>query len=136
MIITCDDSQFIDFVKKHLSDKFLMSDLVPLRYFLGLEVFSTPEGIYLSQEKYIQDLLSCAALNDQRTVDTPMELGVHLRPTDGAPLDDPTRYHHLVGSFVYLGITHPDISHVVHILSQLVSAPTQLHYAHLLRVLR
>jgi len=39
MIITCDDSQFIDFMKKHLSDKFLMSDLVPLRYFLGLEVF-------------------------------------------------------------------------------------------------
>jgi len=53
MIITGDDSQFIDFVKKRLSDKFLMSDLGPLRYFLGLEVSSTPDGIYLSQEKYI-----------------------------------------------------------------------------------
>jgi hypothetical protein len=47
-----------------------------------------------------------------------MELGVHLRPTDGEPLADLTRYRHLVGSIVYLGITRPDISHVVHILSQ------------------
>ena len=48
MIITGDDSQFIDFVKKRLSDKFLMSDLGPLHYFLSLEVFSTSVGIYLS----------------------------------------------------------------------------------------
>ena len=97
MIITGDDSQFIDFVKQRLSDKFLMSDLGPLLYFLGLEVSSTSDGIYLSQEKYIQDLLSRDALTDQRTVDTPMELGV--------------------GSLVYLRITRPDISHAVHILS-------------------
>ena len=41
-----------------------------------------------------------------------------------------------VGSLIYLGVTHPDISYVVHILSQFVSAPTHLHYSHLLRVLR
>ena len=86
--------------------------------------------------KYIQDLLSRVALTDHRTVDTPMELGVQLRATNGEPLADPTRYLHLVGSLVYLGITRPDISHAVHILSQFVSAPTQLHYTHLLRVLR
>jgi len=62
-------TQFIEFVKKRLSDKFLMFDLGPLRYFLGLEVSSTPDGIYLSQE-YIQDLLSRAALTDHRTADT------------------------------------------------------------------
>jgi hypothetical protein len=136
MLITGDDSHFIDLVKKRLSDKLLMSDLGPLRYFLGIEVISTSAGIFLSQEKYMQDILSRAALTDHRIVDTPMELGVHLCPTDGEPLADPTRYRHLVGSLVYLGITRPDISHSVHILSQFVSAPTQVHYAHLLRVLR
>jgi hypothetical protein len=136
MIITGDDAEYIAFVKARLSEQFLMSDLGPLRYFLGIEVSSTSDGIYLSQEKYIQDLLARSCLTDQRPVETPIELNLQLRATDGKPLADPTRYRHIVGSLVYLGVTRPDISYAVHILSQFVSAPTHLHYSHLLRVLR
>jgi hypothetical protein len=136
MIITGDDSEYIAFVKARLNEQFLMSDLGPLRYFLGIEFSSTPSGIYLSQEKYIQDLLARSSLTDTRTVETPLELNLQLRATDGTPLTDPTRYRHIVGSLVYLAVTRPDISHAVHILSQFVSAPTNIHYSHLLRVLR
>jgi hypothetical protein len=65
-----------------------------------------------------------------------MDLHLRLRATDGVPLADPTRYCHLIGSLVYLGITHLNISYVIHILSQFMSAPTSIHYGHLLRVLR
>ncbi|GJM84375.1 hypothetical protein PR202_ga00037 [Eleusine coracana subsp. coracana] len=65
-----------------------------------------------------------------------MELNVHLCASDGELLPDPTRYRHIVGSLVYLGVTHSNISHAVHIQSQFVSAPIQLHYTHLLRVPR
>jgi hypothetical protein len=44
MIITGEDSEYIAFVKARLGEQFLMSDLGPLRYFLGIEIFSTPEG--------------------------------------------------------------------------------------------
>jgi hypothetical protein len=64
-----------------------------------------------------------------------MKLNIHLMPTDGEPLENSTRYHHIVGSIVYLGVTRPDILYSVYILSQFVSAPTQIHYSHLLRVL-
>jgi hypothetical protein len=125
IIITGDDPEYIAFVKARLSDQFLMFDLGPLRYFFGIEI--TPEGFFLSQEKYIQDLRDGASLTDHRTPETPMELNVHLTPTDGEPLEDSTRYCHIVGSFIYLGVTRPDISYSVHILSQSVSAPTQIH---------
>jgi hypothetical protein len=135
MIITGDDPEYIVFVKARLSDQFLMSDLGHLRYFLRIKIF-TPEGFFLSQEKYIQDLLDRASLTDHRTAETPMELNIHLVATDGEPLEDHTRYRRIVGSLVYLGVTRPDILYSVHILSQLVSAPTQIHYSHLLCVLR
>jgi hypothetical protein len=135
MIITGDNSEYIAFIKARLREDFLMTDLGPLRYFLGIEVSSTPDDFYISQEKYIQDLLARAALGDERIVETPMELNVQLRASDGDPLSDSTSYHHLIGSLVYLAITHPDISYPVHILSQFVSAPTSVHYSHLLRVL-
>jgi hypothetical protein len=136
MIITGDDAQYIAFMKACLSEQFLMSDLGPLRYFLRIEVSSTPQGFYPSQGKYIQDLVDHASLSNHRAVETTMELNVHLRATYGEPLADPTHYRHIVGSLVYLGVTRPNISYFVHILSQFVSAPTQIHYIHLLRVLR
>ena len=113
-----------------------MYDLDSLRYFLGIEVSSSSERFYLSQEKYLQDLLDRASLTDHWTIETPMELNIHLHATDGDRIKDLTRYRHIVGSLVYLGVTRPNISHAIHILNQFVSAPTQLHYSHLVRVLQ
>ena len=76
MIITSDDSEYIAFFKARLREQFLMSDLGPLRYFLEIEVSSTSDGFFISQEKYIHDLLVRAALGDERTVVTPTELNV------------------------------------------------------------
>ena len=69
-----------------------------------------------------------------RNVKTTMELNVHLRALDCDPLSGPACYR-LVESLVYLVVTRPDISYHVHILSQFVSAPTSVHYSHVLRVL-
>jgi hypothetical protein len=52
MIITGDDPEYVAFVKAHLSDQFLMSDLGPLRYFLGIEISSMSEVFFVSRELY------------------------------------------------------------------------------------
>jgi len=137
ILITGDDVEHISLVKQQLGEHFQMSDLGPLSYFLGIEVKQCANGYYISQTKYIQDLIACFDIADNRMTTTPpMDLHLQLCPTDGTHLSDPSRYRHLVGSQVYLTVTRPDIAHAVHILSQFVSAPTSVHFGHLLRVLR
>jgi hypothetical protein len=88
LLITGDDSEHISQVKKHLSKEFQMSDLGPLSYFLGIEVLQTRKGFYLSQSKYIQQLLHRSGITDTHTPATPMDIHLQLHPTDGTPLED------------------------------------------------
>ena len=83
-----------------------MKDLGSLTYFLGLEVHSS-SGIYVSQQKYVQDLIALACLQD------PLEVNVKFRRDEGDILPNPTLYRQLVGSLNYLTITRPDISFAV-----------------------
>jgi hypothetical protein len=73
-IIIGDDFEYIDFVKARLSDKFLMYYLSPPCYFLGIEISSTSNGFFISQENYIQDLIDRASLSDECIVETLMEI--------------------------------------------------------------
>uniref|UniRef100_A0A2N9G6A2 Reverse transcriptase Ty1/copia-type domain-containing protein n=1 Tax=Fagus sylvatica TaxID=28930 RepID=A0A2N9G6A2_FAGSY len=97
-----------------------------LSYFLGLEVFSSSDGYYLTQAKYTSDLISRVGITDNKIVDTPIEYNNRLNTHDGEPLPDATLYRQLVESLVYLTVTRPDISYAVHIVSQFMAAPRSL----------
>jgi hypothetical protein len=90
MIITGDDTAGICDLQKFLSQHFEMKDLGTLNYFLGLKVTSSSDGYYLSQAKYVSDLLSKADLTNSKTVSTPLELNVKLNDIDNEPLSDAT----------------------------------------------
>lgn len=57
MILTGNDPDEVKALKEHLSNEFEMKDLGYLKYFLGIEVSRSKGGIFLSQRKYIMDLL-------------------------------------------------------------------------------
>jgi hypothetical protein len=119
MIITDDDITGIQELKQFLNQHFEMKDLGPLSYFLVLEIsFSSSDGYYLTQAKYISDMLSRANLTNSKIVDTPTELNTCLTPDDGEPLHDFALYRNLVGSLVYFIVTGLDILYVVHQVSQ------------------
>uniref|UniRef100_A0A2N9F3K8 Integrase catalytic domain-containing protein n=1 Tax=Fagus sylvatica TaxID=28930 RepID=A0A2N9F3K8_FAGSY len=136
MIITGDDVQGIQDLKRFLGQHFEMKDLGHLSYFLGLEVSSSSNGYYLTQAKYTSDLISRAGITDSKIIDTPIEYNNRLNTHDREPLPDATLYRQLVGSLVYLTVTRLDISYAVHIVSQFMAAPRSLHYAAVLRILR
>ena len=51
-------------------------------------------------------------------------------------MSNPFLYKCLVGSLVYLNVTHPDISYAIQQVSQYLSTPRSTHYAAILRILR
>ena len=123
MIIIGDDLNGIQELKDFLSQQFEMKDLGHLNYFLGLEITHSTDGLYITQAKYTSELLSRAGLTNSKTVDNLVELNAHLTPTGGKPLSNPSLYKRLVGSLVYLTVTHPDISYAVHQVSQYLFTP-------------
>ena len=92
MIITSDDMQGILDLKHFLGRQFEMKDLSPLNYFLGLEVFFSVDGYYLTQAKYTSDLISRANITDSKIVDTPIEYNCRLNSHDDESLSDTTLY--------------------------------------------
>ena len=136
MIITGNDLNGIQELKDFFSQQFEMKDLGHLSYFLGLEIIHSTNGLYITQAKYASDLLSRAGLTNSKTVDTPVKLNVHLTPSRGKPLSNHSLYRRLVGSLVYLTVTRPDISYVVHQVSQYLSASRSTHFAAVLHILR
>ncbi|XP_022871118.1 uncharacterized protein LOC111390330 [Olea europaea var. sylvestris] len=83
IIITGTDYGFISKLQKLLHATFHMKDLGQLTYFLRLKVHHQPNGIFLNQHKYIQDLIALAGLEKSSSVDTPMEVNVKYRKDEG-----------------------------------------------------
>jgi hypothetical protein len=89
-------------VKDILHDRFSMTDMGPLHFFLGLEINQDALGIKLSQTKYAKDLLVRFHMTDCKSATTPFLSGVRLEDGGDTPLVDNTLYQQLVGSLLYL----------------------------------
>lgn len=113
-----------------------MKDLGAVRYFLGLEVGHTAKGYFLSQRKYVTDLLSEYGMSKCKPLRLPMAAHLKLHLTSGEPMPNPEPYQRLVGKLIYLTISRPDISFTVHALSKFMHKPTTSHYQAALRVLQ
>ena len=122
--------------KNFLSTHFHMKDMGPVTYFLGLEVDRSHKGIFLSQRKYVLDLLHEYNLQQCRPLKLPMDTHTKLTSTSGSLLQDPEKYQRLIGKLIYLTITRPDIAFTVHVLSKFMHNPTSSHYQAGIRVLR
>ena len=79
MIITWDDIEEISKLQEQLSTEFEMKNLGGIKYFLGIEVARTRQGIFLSQRKYILDLLAKVGLLECKAVDIPIVQNHKLR---------------------------------------------------------
>lgn len=135
IIVTSNATDALNKFILNLATRFSLKDLGPLSYFLGVEVLKHPKGIFLSQKRYIQDLLTKANMDGCNNIATPLPMNPPLS-VNGTPLDNPTAYRALLGSLQYLSLTRPDISFAVNKLAQYMQRPTTSHWQSLHRLLR
>lgn len=136
LILTSSSDTLISNIKFQLNHKFQMIDLGLLHYFLGMQIWQTSKGIFLSQSKYAQDLIDRFRMTDANHVLIPIELGTKLMLDIQTPLVDPTLYRQLVGSLNYLTLTRPNIAYSVRLVSRFMSKPQQTHFKVAIRILR
>jgi hypothetical protein len=136
LVITGNNSDFVNSIVKQLGWKFSLKDMESLHYFLGVEVIPTLGGIFLSRHKYVRDLLSNTNMLGAKEVCSPLSNSTPLKLNDGTASFDSTKYRRVISSLQYLSLTRPDISFAVNKLSQFMHKPTQTHWPTTKRLMR
>eukprot|EP00253_Pinus_taeda_P010618 PITA_10618 len=129
------DPNLINHVKSSLKKKFEMTDLGHLHCFLSFQVSQSKEGISLSQSKYACDLLRHFHMEYCKPDPSPFQSGAKLLVTCTSPEVDATLYYQLVGKFLYLTHTHPDLSFVVGLIARFMQKPHESHWKAAKRIL-
>ncbi|GJR27081.1 zinc finger, CCHC-type containing protein [Tanacetum coccineum] len=132
----CTPRKEIDLFKSQMKDKFEMSDLGLLAYYLGIEVTQTGGEITIKQTGYINKILKETSMTDSNDTKIPMDPGTKLVKAEDGNSVDATYYRSLIGSLRYLLHTRPDLSYSVGLLSRFMQDPKDHHLKAVKQVIR
>nr|GEU85649.1 copia protein [Tanacetum cinerariifolium] len=112
-----------------MHEKFQMSAMGELNFFLSLQVLQKEDGIFLSQEKYVGDIHKNFRYSDVRSANTLMDKE-NPRGKDGTGKDvDLHLYRSMIGSLMYLTPSRPDIMFAVCACARHQVTPKELAYS-------
>nr|GEZ02748.1 hypothetical protein [Tanacetum cinerariifolium] len=95
--------------EKLMKDKFQMSSMGELTFFLGLQVKQKKDGIFISQDKYVAKILRKFGLTDRKSASTPIDIEKPLlKDPDGGDVDVHT-YRSMISTLMYLTSSRPEI---------------------------
>jgi hypothetical protein len=106
---------------------FEMSMIGELSFFIGLQITQRSEGIFLSQEKYLREMLKRIQMEDSKPMRTPMVTGCKLRKDDDSPDVDQSSYRSMIGNLLYITTSCPNIMYVVGMVGIYQVSPKQSH---------
>nr|GFA35202.1 hypothetical protein [Tanacetum cinerariifolium] len=120
--------------EKLMHNKFEMSMMGELKFFLGIQINQSPRGIFINQAKYAQEILIKHGMTSCDSIDTPMatkHLDVDLTGTS----IDQMKYRSMAGALMYLTVSRPDIMHATCYCAR-QAKPTEKHLTAVKRIFR
>ena len=93
-----------------MSKEFEMSMFGEIKFFFGLQIKQKKDGIYITQSKYIKEILKKFGMEDSRLVGTPMSIGHKLSINDDSKEVDQTTYRSMIGKLLYVVHTRLNIA--------------------------
>nr|GEU39745.1 zinc finger, CCHC-type [Tanacetum cinerariifolium] len=135
IIITGTPKKEIDKFKAQMEEKFEMSDLGLLAYYLGIEVTQTSGDISIKQTAYANKILNEAGMIDCNETLISMDPGTRLTKITEGIMVNSTEYQSLIGCLRYLLHTRPDLSCYVGLLSRFMQEPVEQHMKAIRQVL-
>jgi hypothetical protein len=119
-----------------MQQKFEMSMMGELTYFLRFQVKQHKDGTFISQTKYTQDLPKKYGMKDAKPAKMPMGTDGHLDLDKGGKSVDQKAYWSMIGSLLYLCASRPDIMLSVCMCARFQSDPKECHLVAMKRILR
>ncbi|GJS17023.1 putative ribonuclease H-like domain-containing protein [Tanacetum coccineum] len=95
--------------EKLMHEKFQMSSMGELTFFLGLQVKQKKDGIFISQDKYADEIFKKFGFTEVKTASTPMETQKPLLKDGDGEEVYVHMYRSMIGSLMYLTSSRPDI---------------------------
>jgi len=136
LVFMGNDAELIKKFKRTMEKEFEMTDLGHMRYFFGLGVKKLEIGIFVSQERYAEDILSKFKTTSCSLVSTPMELGTKVSKFDGGEQVDANKYRSLVKSLHYMTSTRLNLMLSVGVVSRHIEKLNYSHWKALKQILR
>nr|GEY66664.1 hypothetical protein [Tanacetum cinerariifolium] len=117
-------------------EKFQMSAMGELNFFLGLQVLQKKDGIFLSQDKYVGDILKRFRYSDVRSANTPMDKENPWGKDRTGKDVDLHLYRSMIRTLMYLTASRPDIMFVVCACARHQVTPKECHLHAVKRIFR
>ncbi|GJT65360.1 putative ribonuclease H-like domain-containing protein [Tanacetum coccineum] len=119
-----------------MKSRFQMSSMGELTFFLGLQVKQKPNGIFISQDKYVDEILKKFDFANVKSASTPIETQKPLVKDEEASDVDVHLYRSMIGSLMYVTASRPDIMFAVCACSRFQVTPKTSHLTAVKRIFR
>jgi hypothetical protein len=130
------NQDFCEEFGKMIANEFEMSMIGELSYFLGLQIKQFKNSTFVSQGKYIKDMLNKFGMNDSKAISTPIETNGNLDSDARGNMVEQILYRFMIRSLLYVTASRPDVMFSVCMCARFQASPRESHLKATKRILR